>query len=256
MTSDAFIDDGMLDVCVVTAGEPLSTLQQVTSILLRRKSDNQASEFFRGAHLSIRVPASIALQVDGSTVELNDYLSKSDRKALQHAENAEHVMVTYQFDALPKALKVAIPSTYDDTLFEKTKHAESQEESQQTPEKAESESNSDTSQQHSTTSTDEQQPSSEQLDSLVKDGRKVTVIAVSPRAIKDQTYIVAGTIIKQSTGEVRPVAIRINDDTTLLKRTGECVDVASVRQLQENTEIIVEGKKNKRGVINATRLVI
>jgi YegS/Rv2252/BmrU family lipid kinase len=254
MTADAFIDDGVLDVCVIMAGEPLSTMQQVTSILLRRKSDTHASEFFRGSHLSIRVPASIAFQVDGSTVKLKDYLSKSDRKALQHAENAEHVMVTYQFDALPKALKVAIPSNYDDTLFENTKHAESQEESQQTPEEAGSDS--DTSQQHSTTSTGEQQPPPEQLASLIKDGRKVTVIAVSPRSIKDQTYIVAGTFIKQSTGEVRPVAIRIKEDTTLLKRTGECIAADQLKQLQENTEIVVEGKKSKRGVIQATRLVI
>lgn len=125
MTADAFIDDGMLDVCVITAGEPLSTMQQVTSILLRRKSDTHASEFFRATHLSIRVPASIAFHVDGSAVKLKDYLSKSDRNALRRAENAEHVMVTYQFDALSRALQVAIPSTYNETLFQKPKREES-----------------------------------------------------------------------------------------------------------------------------------
>jgi YegS/Rv2252/BmrU family lipid kinase len=77
MTTDASIDDGMLDACVITAGDPLSTVQQITSLLLRRKPDNKTTEFFRGAHLSICVPASIALQLDGSTVRLKDLLCKS-----------------------------------------------------------------------------------------------------------------------------------------------------------------------------------
>jgi YegS/Rv2252/BmrU family lipid kinase len=253
MTADAFIDDGMLDVCVITAGEPLSTMQQVTSILLRRKSDTHASEFFRAAHLSIRVPASIAFHVDGSVVKLKDYLSKSDRNALRCAENAEHVMVTYQFDALSRALQVAIPSTYNETLFQKPKREGNQEENQQTP--AQNEQANDTSQQH-TPSSEEQQPGPEQVNALIKDGRKVTVVGVTPRPIKNQTYIVAGTTTKQSTGEVYPVAIRINEDTTLLRKTGECAPAAQLKQLQENIEIVVEGKKNKRGVIHATRLVL
>src|SRR5207244_3790699 len=98
ITADASIDDGLLDACVITAGDPLSTVQQIASLLFRRKPDNRATEFFRGAQFSIRVPASIALQLDGTTVRLKDYLSKSDRKALQHAGDKEHVMVTYEFD--------------------------------------------------------------------------------------------------------------------------------------------------------------
>ena len=85
MTADASIDDGMLDACVITAGDPLSTVQQIASFLFRRKPDNRTTEFFRGAQLSICIPASIALQLDGSTVRLKDYLCKSDRKELQSA---------------------------------------------------------------------------------------------------------------------------------------------------------------------------
>src|SRR5437667_7683206 len=91
MTADASIDDGMLDACVITAGDPLSTVQQIASFLFRRKPDNRTTEFFRGVQLSICVPASIALQLDGSTVRLKDYLCKSDRKALQNAEDMEHI---------------------------------------------------------------------------------------------------------------------------------------------------------------------
>ena len=68
MTADASIDDGMLDACVITAGDPLSTVQQIASFLLRHKPDNRKTKFFRGAQLSICVPASIALQLDGRTI--------------------------------------------------------------------------------------------------------------------------------------------------------------------------------------------
>lgn len=120
MTSEASLDDGMLDVCVVMAGDPLSTMQQITSLLVRRRPDNQHTQFFRGAHLSICILASIRLQLDGSAVNLKDYLSMSDREALQCAQDAEHVLVTYRFAALPGVLQVAIPSTYTGPLFERS----------------------------------------------------------------------------------------------------------------------------------------
>ena len=250
ITPDASIDDGMLDACVITAGDPLSTMQQISSLLFRRKPDNRTAQFFRGAHLSIRVPASIALHLDGSAVKLKDYLSKSDRKALQGAENAEHVLVTYQFDALPGALQVAIPRTYDDTLFESSHH-------ERTPQSSGQEDTmSDASQQPGRSSLREQQQSREQLDTLLEYGRKVTVVGVATHPDKKRTYIVAGTTSMPSTGETRPVAICIDDDTILLKQTGELAAALEVRNLQENTEIVVEGKKSKRGVIDATGVVI
>ena len=250
MTADASIDDGMLDACVITAGDPLSTVQQVASLLFRRKPDNRTTEFFRGAQFSIRVPASISLQLDGSTVRLKDYLCKSDRKALQHAGDLDHVMVTYEFDALPSVLHVAIPRTYDGTLFERSHHdgtsqSQVQEDAMNEP-----------SQQPGTSSAGEQQQSHEQLGTLLEHGRKVTVVGVTTHPGKKRTYIVAGTAPKRSTGETAPVAICIDESTTLLKQTGESATAVEVEHLQENMEIVVEGKKSKRGVIQATGVVI
>lgn len=104
ITPNAYIDDGIIDVCVITAGDPLSTMQQIASLLLRRKPDNLTAEYFSGAHLNISVPASIKLQLDGTTLKLKDYLSKSERKALEQSGDLEHVMVHYRFDAMPRAL--------------------------------------------------------------------------------------------------------------------------------------------------------
>jgi hypothetical protein len=250
ITADASIDDGMLDACVITAGDPLSTMQQIASLLFRHKPDNQTAQFFRGARLSIRVPASIALHLDGSAVKLKDYLSKSDRKAMQRAGDAEHVLVTYQFDALPGALQVAIPRTYDDALFESSHH----ERTPQSPEQKET--MSDTSLQPGTSSGVEQQQSHEQLDTLLEHGRKVTIVGVTPHADEKHMYIVAGTTSKADTDETIPVAISIDNGTTLQKRSGEFFASAEVNHLQENAEIVVVGKKSKRGVIHATLVVI
>jgi diacylglycerol kinase family enzyme len=249
MTAGASIDDGMLDACVITAGDPLSTVQQIASLLFRRKPDNRATEFFRGEHLSFRVPATIAMHLDGSTVRLKDYLSKSDSQTLQCAGDLEHVMVTYQFDALPRALRVAIPCTYDNTLFERSHHDET------APSPEQKDAMNDSSQQTGGSSTVEEQ-SSGQPGILLEHGRKVTVVGVTTHPGKKGTSIVAGTTAKLSTGETTPVAICIDDGTIVLKQTGEPAAAIEVQQLQENMEIVVEGKKSKRGVIRATKVVI
>jgi YegS/Rv2252/BmrU family lipid kinase len=107
ITPGAYIDDGLLDVCVITGGGFFSTLGQILSILLHRKPGRGRSKYFQGAHFRIRVPASVDLQLDGSLVKLKDRLVALDRTAL----------VTYRFDAMPRALGVAIPKTYDGALF-------------------------------------------------------------------------------------------------------------------------------------------
>jgi YegS/Rv2252/BmrU family lipid kinase len=266
MTPDAYIDDGMLDVCVITAGNPLTTLQQLVSLLARRKPDQLTAEYFHGAHLSISVPASIALQLDGSAVKLKDLLTKSDRKALSRAGNAEQVMVTYRFDAMPRALQVAIPRAYDDTLFRESGSADHQQaETAQMP--AEEQKELDIQQQRDEASQDrhqyngkqpeqDQHEPPERVQALFEQGRKVTVVGASTNPVKQGTYIVAGRATKQSSGEARPVAVRINKNTTVIGQAGEDLPPAAVLKLHEGETMIVEGKKSKRGVIRAGQVVI
>ncbi len=270
MTPDAYIDDGILDVCVITAGDPLTTMQQITSLLLRRKPDNLTAEYFHGSRLSISVPASIHLQLDGSAVKLQDYLGKSERKALKQAEDADSVMVNYRFDAMPRALHVAIPTTYNNTLFEHThgndssqSEAENQSNGQQAashsedspPAQAQSEAK-DASQDHGERSEEEQQALKARVDKLIEQGRKITVVGVAHEPDKKETYILAGGTAKKSTGETRPVAVCVNGNTTILRQTGETASPSSMQELQEGAEIVVEGKKSKRGVIAAKQIVV
>jgi hypothetical protein len=84
----------------------------------------------------------------------------------------------------------------------------------------------------------------------------VTVVGVTFLPDKKPTYIIAGTTSKKSTGETRAVAVCIDDNTILLKQTGKLATAVEVEHLQENAEIVVEGKKSKRGVIHATYVVV
>jgi hypothetical protein len=90
----------------------------------------------------------------------------------------------------------------------------------------------------------------------MEQGRKVTVVGASPNPDKKETYIIAGGTFKQSTGETKPVAVRVNGNTTVLRQTGETASPAVVQELQEGSEIVVEGKKSKFGVIPAKRVVV
>ncbi len=292
MTPDAYIDDGVLDVCVITAGDPLSTMQQISSLLFRRKPDNLSAEYFHGAHLSITVPASVPMQLDGSAVRLKDYLEKADYEALQQAPTSEHVMITYRFDALPHALEVAIPNAYNDALFESSNsrdetaqnrpndHANEHESHKKSHLKAhhhhKHDDNPQTEQQQQTEAEEvrpAEQPDLQQEDSkkheedirkelpglvssLLTNGRKVTVVGKAPNPEKKDTYIIAGGSVKQATGEIKPVAVVVNGNTTILNREGARVSLSEVRNVQEGMVLVVEGTKSKRGVIEATRMVM
>ena len=260
MTPNAYIDDGVLDVTVITAGDPLSTMQQITSLLLRRKPDNITTENFHGSHLALSVPASIDLQLDGSAVKLKDYLSKADREALAQAD-AKQVMVNYRFEAMPKALRIAIPDTYDDALFEKAHIVDSAQAEQVDQERKQQEEKAQSAEVNAThhdekRTEEEQQKELEQVKMFLENGRKVKIIGASPNPNKKDAYIVAGTMIKEMTGEAKPVAVCIDDNTTIIKRTGEHATPAIVRELREGGAMVVEGKKSKRGVIRASRVVV
>ena len=275
MTPNAYIDDGVLDVCVITAGDPLSTMQQITSLLLRKKPDNLTAEYFHGSQLSIRVPASVPMQLDGSAVKLKDYLNSSDYDTLQQARDAEHSMVTYRFDAMPHALEVAIPCTYDNTLFEQSGNKEQDVSDGKSHVRSHLRKDDEvptTKQRH--TGGEESLPSSqmhrpggkqaedvqkelpELVNALFEDGRKVVVIGKAPDVAKKQAYIIAGNAPKRTTGEMRPVAVVVNSNTAVFNREGMHVSSNAIRELQEGAVVVVEGKKSKRGVIHASRIVL
>ena len=168
-------------------------------------------------------------------------------------------MVNYRFDAMPRALQVAIPYTYDDTLFEAgpdKKQTQVIEQERADEAMLHQQMDEKTSDHNDRYFAEEQQQALEQANALLDHGRKVKVIGATPNPGKKHTYIIAGGIAKRSTGENKPVAVSIDDNTTIIKRTGEHVPPAIARELPEGGEIVVEGKQSKRGVIRAKRVVV
>ena len=245
LTPQAYIDDGLLDVCVIKSGNILTSAEEVVSLLFQRRSAPSDTENFRAARFSIRVPASIGMHIDGSVVELKDYLNKAEEQQLKQAGDPSKVMVEYTFAAEPAAIHMTIPRTYSGELFSKPL-AGQQTQASSTPAQPPS----------SNGSTQTQPETADQVNALVAQGTKVSVVGVGPNPDKQNTYIIAGTTQNEKTGDTSPVAVRVNAKTAILHHTGEPVPLATVQTLQQGAEVIAEGKKNKRGVIKAAHLVL
>jgi YegS/Rv2252/BmrU family lipid kinase len=117
MTPDALLDSGELDLSVITAASRFSALGQVLALLVRGRPAHASSMTSRSTRFRVRAPASVDLQLDGSAVKLGKYLSASVRAAFERAGDPARVSVDYVFDAVPAALRIAIPAEYDGSLF-------------------------------------------------------------------------------------------------------------------------------------------
>jgi hypothetical protein len=159
------------------------------------------------------------------------------------------VTVTYRFDAMPRALRVAIPRLYDGPLFEGGPGKDGQ-----APGKdGEAPGQGGAAEEVAPVS---ETPEPEQIAALLKQGRKVTVLAVGPNPEAKGTWIVAGHISDKQTGESKPAAVRIDRDTTLLTPAAAPLPSAAAATIAEGSVIVVEGKRSKRGVIRAKRVVV
>jgi hypothetical protein len=191
------------------------------------------------------VPASIGAHVDGSVLKLKDYLNSADRERLEQAGDPAQIMVEYSFAAEPAAIQMTIPRTYTGQLFQKTPVAARPQAGTTGEQSPAGGSNAQA-----------QRLLPEQVNALAAQGTKVSVVGAGPNPEKQNTYIIAGTTQDEETGDTEPVAVRVNDKTTLLQRSGEPATLAAVQSLREGDEIVAEGKKNKRGAIKATHLVL
>jgi len=250
LTPDVYLDDGKLELCVITAGNTITTLQQITSLLFRHKPDAISARHYLAAHYLITVPASIHIHLDGSSVQLEDYLNKSDREALLQEQNREHVMVTYRFDAVPHAVRAAIPRAYDNTLF---KHAGQQAESNTGMQlRAEKHTVGQDDKPHGKL----QGESADLGNTLMRHGYKVKITGIATMPQKSHTLIVAGSTDNQRTGETIPVAVRVDEAAIVLSHSGERIPRVQVEKVQDGAVVIARGKKSKRGVIKAKHVVL
>jgi diacylglycerol kinase family enzyme len=105
ITPDAFIDDGLLDLCLITADSPGSAGRQLASLVLRQRPNDASAESYRVASLTITSPIALPLQIDGGAERLKKEKPRADG-------------MTYAFSVRPRALTVLTPRGYNGALFQ------------------------------------------------------------------------------------------------------------------------------------------
>lgn len=111
MCPHAYIDDGLLDVCLVQPSNPLVTSRQVSTMLLRQHPSPASALEYRAAAITIRTSVVLPLEVDGGSVQLDD-----DDLTPQGA--------VYTFSLVAQGVSVLVPRTYDGEMFEPRRFAD------------------------------------------------------------------------------------------------------------------------------------
>jgi hypothetical protein len=189
------------------------------------------------------------LELDGSVVQLQDFLRKRERRALEGAGDADKIMVHYRFDAVPAAARIAFPGTYDGSMFEKPAHKRLFEQAAQ--QRKQREEQLATWQQEHRSDGGARQEGSTAVEEVQQRGREIIVVGVARHPHHRQAYIIAGTYKAKNDGKSEPAAIRVDKHTILLNHQGERVIPVMLENLHEGEHICVEGRKSKRGVIDA-----
>lgn len=104
ITDRALADDGLFDVCLITATNPFSASRQLASLLLRQRPSDASAEYYRSATMTLRAPRLLPVQIDGGRLKLDD----EDPTA-----KAE-----YTFTLQAQAVSLLVPRTYNGELFQ------------------------------------------------------------------------------------------------------------------------------------------
>lgn len=105
VTPAAFIDDGLLDICLITATGPLQVGRQLGSLLVRQQPSVTSAQLYRAATVRIQARNVLPVQVDGGKVKL-----KEDEVLTPDG-------VLYELSVVPQGVCVLIPRMYDGALF-------------------------------------------------------------------------------------------------------------------------------------------
>ncbi|GAC1371239.1 MAG: hypothetical protein NVS2B12_21890 [Ktedonobacteraceae bacterium] len=97
----AHVNDGLLDI-------RLFSFSELEHLLFHPYQDSS---------FSLMLPASVALELDGSSIQVADFMSSQDRARLQSVSEANNAMITFRFEVKSLALPMAIPQGYVGELF-------------------------------------------------------------------------------------------------------------------------------------------
>lgn len=105
ITDSAFMDDGLLDICLMSASGPVSLSRQVGALLVRRRPSETLAQTYRAASVTIQTQVLLPLQLDGGLVHLDQ-------------DDVTAQGIRYAFTVLSQGVSVLVPRTYDGSLFQ------------------------------------------------------------------------------------------------------------------------------------------
>lgn len=111
ITAGAYMDDGLLDVCLMTATGPLQVARQLTSLMLRGRPSAASAQTYRAGTVTIYAPVMLPLQLDGGVVNLD-------------GEELTAHGVVYRFSVRAQSATLLVPRLYDGALFAPQRRAE------------------------------------------------------------------------------------------------------------------------------------
>ncbi len=111
VTGGAFMDDGLLDVCLFSAQSLIGAGRQLTSLIVRQHPSVSTAETYRAASITLRAPVMLPLQVDGGHVPVaEDELTPEG--------------VVYTFSLIAQGVTMLVPRTYNGELFQPVRLAD------------------------------------------------------------------------------------------------------------------------------------
>ena len=110
ITADAFADDGLFDVCLITATGVFTVSRVLGSLLLHKHLSPALAQFYRAATVTITAPVTMPLQADGGSIHLED-------------EEPTAEGTQYVFSLLARGVTMLVPRMYNDELFRPTRLA-------------------------------------------------------------------------------------------------------------------------------------
>jgi YegS/Rv2252/BmrU family lipid kinase len=105
LTPNAYVDDGLLDVCLIAAGGALQAGRQLASLAFRGRPSPVSAASYRTVTMTVRTAEPLPLQLDGGAVRLK----KKDQPMADG--------MVYAFSVVAQGLTVLVPRAYDGALF-------------------------------------------------------------------------------------------------------------------------------------------
>lgn len=103
LTPQAFADDGLLDICLLTASDFKSLAGQLLPVMLQKQPNPASAEIYRSGRISVTSPRPLPMQLDGGAVKFKGKLPPGE--------------TTYDFSVIAQGVTMLVPAACRAEIF-------------------------------------------------------------------------------------------------------------------------------------------